>query len=80
MELGPTTIRQPPDIIDGAEENEVEVILADRYSGNRKQYLVRFVSYGPEDDLWLPLKNLTNCPQAIADYWTRQNQRKIKKT
>lgn len=61
-ELGPMMVHQLPDIIDRAEENEVEVILADCYSCNHKQYLVCFISCGPEDNLWLPLRNLTNCP------------------
>ena len=49
-------IHPDPDIIDGEVEDEVEVILADRYSSSHTQHLVRFLSYGPDDDLWLPLK------------------------
>ena len=29
------------------EEDEVEVIIADRHKGNSKEYLVRFATYGP---------------------------------
>ena len=39
-ELGPATTRQAPEIVEGEEESEVEAVLADCYSGNRKQYLV----------------------------------------
>ena len=53
-------------------EDEVEVILADRYKGNRRQFLVRFSGYGPEADLWLPLKNLKECPEKLEQYWDRQ--------
>jgi hypothetical protein len=69
-------VHPPPEIVDDHEEDEVEAILADRYKGSRTQYLVRFASYGPEEDLWLPLKNLTNASEAIKEYWERQSQRK----
>ncbi len=75
-ELGPSTIHPTPDLIDGEIEDEVEVILADRYTGKRKEYLVRFATYGPEDDMWLPLKNLENCKESIEEYWKRQNARR----
>ena len=65
-------IHPDPDIVDGEVEDEVEVILADRYNGSRTQCLVRFLSYGPDDDLWLPIKKLGNDKGAISDYWKRQ--------
>ena len=77
-ELGPATTRQAPEIVEGEEESEVEAVLADRYSGNRKQYLVRFATYGPEDDLWLPLRNLKHSQEAITEYWARQNDRRLR--
>ena len=74
-DLGPSVVHKPPEVINDEEEHEVEVILADRYKGSKTQYLVRFKSYGPEEDLWLPIKNLANAQGAIADYWKRQNSR-----
>ena len=71
-DLGPAVVRPTPEVVGDHVEDEVEVILADRYKGNRRQFLVRFSGYGPEADLWLPLKNLKNCPEKIAQYWDRQ--------
>ena len=70
--LGKAVEHQDPEIIQGEEEFEVETILADHYKGNRKQYLVRFKSYGPEADEWLPQRNLENAPMKIKEYWERQ--------
>ena len=61
-ELGPQTIPLPPELVGEDEEYEVEDIISHRLVNKRMQYLVRFKSYGPEEDLWLPLKNLTNTP------------------
>eukprot|EP00961_Rhodomonas_salina_P147741 1988646-Rhodomonas_salina.1 len=49
-----------PELIDGEEEYVVEEIIAHRGSGSRTQHLVRWASYGPEDDEWLPKRNLAN--------------------
>ena len=34
VNLGPSKIHPDPDVVDGKEENEVEVILADCYNGS----------------------------------------------
>lgn len=76
-------VRRDPDVgpqpeqlaavqVEGEDEYEVEEILAHRGSGKHTQYLVRFKSYGPEDDLWLPKRNLSNAPEIIEDYHRRQ--------
>jgi len=72
--LGPAVQHLNPDLVHGEEEYEVETILADRYKGTRTQYLVRFKSYGPEWDEWLPAKNLQNAQEAIKEYWARQKE------
>ena len=71
-DLGPAVVRPTPEVVGDHVEDEVEVILADRYKGKKTQFLVRFSGYGPEADLWLPLKNLKNCPEKMAQYWDRQ--------
>jgi hypothetical protein len=73
--VGPTPPVQIPDIIDDQEEYEVEEILSHRGAGARTQYLVRFRGYGPEDDLWLPQRNLKNAPDILKDYHDRQTGR-----
>ena len=72
-ELGPQTIPLPPELVGEDEEYEVEEIISHRLVNKRMQYLVRFKSYGPEEDLWLPLKNLTNAPDILKRYHERQN-------
>eukprot|EP00961_Rhodomonas_salina_P090950 1223993-Rhodomonas_salina.2 len=72
--IRPTSVPQPPDLVDDGKEFEVEEIIAHRGSGNKTQFLVRFFTYGPEDDLWLPSKNLKNAPDIVAAYWERQGQ------
>ena len=71
-EIGPTNAQAQPDLVDGEEEYEVEDILAHRAKGRTTEYLVRFVSCGPEDDLWLPEKNLVNAPDILKAYHDRQ--------
>jgi hypothetical protein len=71
--LGPTPQYLPPQIINDNDEFEVEDILAHRIVNKKTQYLVRFKSYGPEDDLWLPAANLANAPEIINAYKQRQN-------
>jgi hypothetical protein len=70
-DIGPSHQHDPPEIIDDHEEFEVEEILAHRKKGKGLEYLVRFASYGPEDDLWLPLKNLENAKEIVEDYHKR---------
>eukprot|EP00961_Rhodomonas_salina_P259410 3505104-Rhodomonas_salina.1 len=49
-DIGPTNVQAQPDWIDGEDEFEVEGIIAHCAKGRTTEYLVRFVSYGPEDD------------------------------
>lgn len=55
-EVGPTHVPAGPDLVDDADEYEVEEIIAHSGTGNRTEYLVWFATYGPEDDLWLPAR------------------------
>jgi hypothetical protein len=71
IELGPQKVDLPPELVEGEEEFEVEDILAHRLVGRRLEYLTRFKSYGPEDDLWLPARNLRNSPDILQAYHAR---------
>lgn len=73
-DIGSSVIHEPPELVDGQEEYEVEEIIAHRGRTPRVQYLVRFRTYGPQDDLWLPEKNLINAPEIVQAYWARQNE------
>ena len=41
------------------DEFEVDRILAERTVGNQRQYLVRWLGYGPESDSWEPARNIS---------------------
>lgn len=70
-DIGPLIEHPPPTLVNNEEEFEVDEILAHRGTGNRVQYLIRFKGYGPEDDLWLPTRNLS-APDLLRDYHARQ--------
>ena len=70
--VGPTHTPVGPELVDDAEEYEVEDIIAHRGAGNRVEYLVRFTSYDAADDLWLPARNLKNAPDIVSAYHARQ--------
>jgi hypothetical protein len=57
----------PPVVVDGEQEYFVDEILDERRRGRGHQDLVRFTGYGPESDLWLPGREVTNC--ATLDRW-----------
>ena len=68
-------------LIDGAfrkeesPEYEVERILGHKRVGSRKalRYLVQWVGYGPQFDLWLSELDLRNSPQILRDYKRREH-------
>eukprot|EP00961_Rhodomonas_salina_P243729 3293423-Rhodomonas_salina.1 len=70
--VGPTHVPVGPELVDDAEEYEVEDIIAHHGAGNQVEYLVRFTSYDAADDLWLPARNLKNTPDIVSAYHARQ--------
>lgn len=63
---------QPPVIVEGALEYEVESILGHRFRGRRHPrayYLVAWKGYGSEHNLWEPEEHLVNAPEKVAEYW-----------
>ena len=57
-----------PVLIDGHEEYEVEKILDSRHYRKQLQYLVRWKGYGPKDDSWEPVKNLSGAKELITEF------------
>ena len=60
-----------------AQEFEVAQLLAKRQvRGRGVQYLVRWKGYGPHEDTWEPLENLTNAKRLVRDF-ERKAQRTL---
>jgi hypothetical protein len=66
---------QPPEIVEGAPEYEVEGILNSRITGRKLWYMVDWRGYGPEERTWEPADNLTHAAEAVATYHQRYPQR-----
>lgn len=63
-------VNPPPLEVDGAHEFEVEEVLRHRASRRRDgllNYFVKFVGYGPHENMWLPRGNLDNCLDLLAE-------------
>ena len=69
------TVQPPPPIlIEGDEEFEVDRILdhKDKFvnkTRTTREYLVKWLGYGPEHNTWEPERNLQNCQEALGNYW-----------
>jgi transposase InsO family protein len=61
----------PPEIVGDHLEHDVEEILDSRKRGRGVQYLVKWTGYGHEENTWEPSTNLTNAPEAIAEFHRR---------
>ena len=63
-----------PIVVDGELEYTVERIMRhrDKRYGRttKREFLVRWLDYGPEHDTWEPESNMSNSTEAIADYWS----------
>ena len=65
----------PPKLIGGELEYEVERILMHRDKhplhkwSIKREFLVKWLGYGPEHNTWEPEANLTNCPELLSEYW-----------
>jgi Chromo (CHRromatin Organisation MOdifier) domain/Integrase zinc binding domain len=72
------TVPPPPVIYeDGVPEYEVQRVLdhRDHRRGRtkRREFLVHWQGYGPEHSSWEPESNLTNCQEAVQQYWDSQS-------
>ena len=65
---GRVTEPQPPIVVDGEEDYEVEAILGHRDRRRRREYLVKWVGYPDLDNTWVPASNLGNAPDVLEGY------------
>ena len=63
-----SSIRPPPELIEGGESYKVEKILAKRKRRGKVQYLVSWKGYPPKENTWEPLANLADAKEAIAEF------------
>ena len=65
----------PPPLVDGELEYEVERILLHRDKHPvhkykvKREFLIKWLGYGPEHNTWEPQANLSNCPELLSAYW-----------
>jgi hypothetical protein len=61
-------LKRPGPIItaEGSTEYFIDHILDERPRGRGRQYLVRWLGYGPESDLWLPRSELLDTEALVA--------------
>ncbi len=72
----PVQFTQPPAVdsdTNGAPQYEVECAVASRGKGARRELLVRWKGYGPEDDTWQRRSELKRmAPRVVEEYDARQ--------
>ena len=62
---------EPPIIIEGEDEYEVDEILDSRRFNRTLKYLVSWKGYGPEDNTWEPIQHLKHCSNKVTDFHTK---------
>lgn len=68
---------QPPKAtinVEGELEWEVKKILLHKERKKMTEYYVKWTGYGPEHCTWEPESNLTNCQDAVQEYWDSVNK------
>ena len=57
-----------PVVLEGEEEWEVDSILDCKLKGKRHLYLVSWKNFGPAENSWEPIENLSNCKTLVDDF------------
>jgi len=78
---GPNFERPPPDLIEDAEEYEVETIINHWYYGRRRQlqYLIKWKGYPSSDNTWEPEENV-HAEDLVKEYHRRHPLSSDKRT
>ena len=66
---------QPPEIVDGMPEYEVEAVLDSKIQRGKLRYLVDWKGYGPEERTWEPAEHLTHTEEVVRTYHQQHPQR-----
>ena len=53
---------------------EIEKILGERKRYRRKEYLVKWMGYGSEENSWIPVYNLVNAQELLDEFYAAQKQ------
>jgi len=78
---GPNFERPPPDLIEDAEEYEVEMIVNHQHYGRQRQlqYLLKWKGYPSSDNTWEPEGNV-HAEDLVKEYHRRHPLNAVKKT
>ena len=66
-----TQPRPPPNIIDGEEEHEVEIIQKVRKKQGKCEFLIKWKGLPQEEASWEPEEHMGNAKEAIKDFYKR---------
>ena len=66
-----TQLRPPPDIINGEEEHEVEIIQKVWKKQGKREFLIKWKGLPQEEASWEPEEHMSNTKEAIKDFYKR---------
>ena len=70
---GPNYLRPSPDLIEGAEEFEIESIISHRRKGNQWEFLIKWKGYPSSENTWQKGDNLEHSQETLDTYKEHHN-------
>jgi len=65
---GPNFTKQPPDLVEGEEEYEIEAIMSHKKWGRGYWYLIKWKEYPISDNTWEPANSFKNAQEILTEY------------